>query len=374
MPVQNFPVHEERFFVLFDAGETNSMRPVFEQLEAEGKRFKFLVTGTAATLIKDHEFSGKRLELKDFDISEIIDQTTPRETKLSQAARDKLKERIYPQILIVGTASKLQQQMLRIFPQAEGVAFVDNAYYETKNLSFKTVNKVQQAASKILCPTLRTLDQLVAQDELPKCRTPRTYQVVGKPTVDAWAKKIEQVDQTAVLTKLGFSQDKGPIVTMIGGYGEGYDRINPFFDRCAAKLRREGYQVIMQPHPKIATPLVETVEALAVSDYVVGFNSSVLFDSLLIGKKAIYMALEGLSYNHFAVQCGYAPQATDEEQLFQILQNPWRCRQNVKNELLIPQDSVKAILEVLDEIKASRISPTRWQIAAGKVFHICPCF
>lgn len=374
MTIHNFPAHEERFFVLFDAGETNSMRPVFEQLEAEGKIFKFLVTGTAATLINDREFLGKRLELKDFDISEIIDQTTPRETKLSRAARDKLKEKINPAILIVGTASKLQQQMLRTFTQAEGVAFVDNAYYETKNISFKTVNKVQQAASKILCPTLRTINQLIEQDELPKCRTPRTYQVVGKPTVDAWAKKIEQVDQVSVLTKLGFSPDKGPIVTMIGGYGEGYDRINPFFDLCAAKLRQQGYQVVMQPHPKIAKPLVETVEALAISDYVVGFNSSVLFDSLLIGKKAIYMSPEGLSYNHFAVQCGYAPQVTDEEQLLQILQNPWPGKQNVKEELLIPQDSVKAILEVLEEIKASQTSPTRWQIAAGKVFHICPCF
>lgn len=346
MPLSHRTLDEERLFVLYDAGETNALRPVLEQLEAERKSFKFLVMGTAELLIPKNEFIGKRLELSDFEITEQIDQTTPRETKLSQDSLQKLLSRINPHALIVGTASKIQQQILKIFKHARRIAFVDNFYYDQNNPTFETVNIVQQSAALVLCPSLQTLNQLRAVANLPQSQHSRTYQIVGKPTIEVWAQRIEHLNQETVFRKLGFNRLNGPIVTIVCG---GHGQMQNLLDSCAAFLRQKGYQAILQVHPKISKSNVEIIEALAVSDFVAGFNSSVIFDSLLIGKKAIYIIPEGNSFDHFAIQSGYAKKAANEEGLLTILQNQWTQPTGIKNALQMPDNSVKAIIQAIDE-------------------------
>lgn len=118
---------------------------------------------------------------------------------------------------------------------------------------------------------------------------------------------------------MGFDNTQGPVVTFVGGYGQGYETTNPFFDETVAFLRENGDQVLIQPHPKVAPQLVKTTEALAVSEYVIAFNSSVIYDAAVVGKKGIYFYPDRLTIDHFAIQEGYLLKANSKIQLLDTL-------------------------------------------------------
>lgn len=331
--------------VLYDAGETNSLLFVLQEWEREGRNFRVLVMGTAEKLVPPGMFGTKRLTLQDFGIEKIIDSQTARKVALPNESIELL-DKIVPTTVLSGTASKIQEQILTFFRDSSSTfAFLDNFNYDTNSQFYKTVVKAQAAAKVVLCPSDEVLKTFF-QDTKNESRIPK-YVVVGKPTLDSWEKEISLVKKDEVLRKLNLKHNGGPVVTFVGGYGEGYDVINPLFDECAEKLRAKGYQVIMQPHPKIAPQVVKITEALAVSDYVVGFNSSVIFEAALVGKNAVFMIPKRTSYQHFALKNGYMASVSSYDELLSYIRDR-KAPQNIRHSMAIPRDSVQRIRRAIE--------------------------
>lgn len=341
-------IQTERLCVLYDAGESNALIPLLLKWEKEGKDFRVLVTATAETIVKPESFLGKRLTLKDLGIEENIDNQTPRTQLLSEVSIKRLED-IQPELVLVGTASKIQEQFLKQFSNAATVAFVDNFYYDTNNETFQTVKKVQANARDVFCPSQEVINILNENEEHRSLTHKPTYHVVGKPSLEVWEKEISQVNSNEVMTKLGLSKSKGPIVTFIGGYGYGYDLVNPIIDEFAEKLKQAGYQIIIQPHPKIAHQIVKTTEALAVSDYVVGYNSSVVLDASICGKKTVFFIPKERPYQHFAITKGYLAKVENYEELLAYLKQKNET-QDVRQILNVPVNSTQLISEKIDKL------------------------
>lgn len=315
---QHAAFETDHFFVLYDAGETNALLPVLQKFDREKTDFKILVMGTAEKIIETGMFPAQRLVLEDFGVETVIDNTHwQREQKLDSQAVEKICSQISAKTIIVGTASRVQQQVLK-HHTGKKIAFCDNFDYDVTQLSYNTVKKTQKIAEIVLCPSKNLVCLL---SETLFSEKPKKYKIAGKPSVEQWAKELEAVHKGEVLEKLRFSHTKGPIVTFIGGYGPGYEIINPLFDEATHFLRQNGYQVWIQPHPKVAPQQIKTLEVLAVSDYVVGFNSSVIFDAAIIGKKGIYFFPNSLEFSHFAISKGYLPKADSIAGLLQILKD-----------------------------------------------------
>lgn len=343
----NIPYVVDHFFVLYDAGETNSLIPVMKKFESEGKSFKVLVMGTAETIIKPEMFPQQRLVLKDLDISIIVDNTNwQREQKLNSQDVLKICSQITAQTITVGTVSRVQRQVLKHY-DGEKIAFCDNFDYDVSNESYRTVKKTQNKAQIVLCPS-KNLVRLLS--ECPLSEKPRKYKIVGKPSLEQWAKKLETVNKSAILEKLGFDKTQGPVVTFVGGYGQGYEIINPFFDEAAAFLQENGFQVLIQPHPKVAPQVVETTEALAISEYIIGFNSSIIFDAAVVGKKSIYFYPDSLTFDHFAIRKGYLPKANSKIKLLETIQaSGSNSTIDLYESEQIPHNSTERITKILNK-------------------------
>ena len=301
--------------------------------------------GTAETIVKPDMFKGKRLTLKDFQIDTIIDSTTSRTASLSKEMMNKF-QKLNPKVVLVGTASKIQQQILEQFPASTTVAFVDNLSYDKQQESFSTVRKVQAVAKHVLIPSKHTLT--IFADKAEGHRLKPEYHVVGKPSLEVWKEEIASANCSEILQKLNFKKEQ-PIVTFIGGYGPGYEVINPLFSQCGELLEKEGFQVIQQPHPKIAPQRVKTTEALAVSQYVVGYNSSVILDSAIEGVHALFFIPDDskTQFNHFAIERGLVPRVSSCQELVEYIKAK-RSFNPVGEVMGIPHGSVNNIIECLD--------------------------
>ncbi|MBA3237543.1 MAG: hypothetical protein H0T62_04240 [Parachlamydiaceae bacterium] len=345
--VSTKPYVTDHFFVFYDAGETNALIPVLKKFDTEGMNFKVLVMGTAETIVKPEMFLEQRLVLRDFNIITIVDHTNwQREQKLDLQDVLKICNQITARTITIGTASRVQRQVLKHFNGIR-IAFCDNFDYDVSNESYRTVKKTQEKAQIVLCPSENLVRLLTESSVFDKTRK---YKIAGKPSLDQWAKELENVNKSAILEKLKFDSTQGPVVTFVGGYGQGYEIINPFFNEAAAFLRENGYQVLIQPHPKVAPQAVKTTEALAISEYVIGFNSSVVYDAAVVGKKGIYFYPESLTFDHFAIREGYLPKVHSNIQLFEVIKaSRTQSAIDLYEAEKIPHNSTERIAKILNK-------------------------
>lgn len=336
--------------VLYDAGETTALLPVLKKWESENRDFRVLVMATAEKQVKSDMFIGKRLTLNSLGIKETVDDKTARTTSLGLEALKSLNS-LKPRVVLVGTASRIQEQVLEKFSsESTTIAFVDNFNYDPSHESFATVAKVQKAAQHVLCPSQNVIDLFTKDNPI---EFTQRYKIVGKPSLELWEKEISEVDRKQILQELGLHEGK-PIVTFIGGYGEEYNKVvNSLFAECREKLQENGYQVILQPHPKVAQPKVKTTEALAVSDYVVGYNSSVILDAAIIGKNALYIIPKEVPYHHFAIDKGLISEVSNVDELLAYIRQGKRPS-NVRQALNIPANSTEIVSQFVDQLARCR--------------------
>ena len=165
------PIQTERLFVLYDTGETVNLLPVMADLTKQGKDFKFISVGSSVNSLKPASIGGDtplfeslmshRVTFENLEIPDQIDPTNwPRTKKLSKEGKLKIREGLAPKVVIVGVVSRVQKQFLKQFPQAQKIAFADNADYDTSEKNFQVVHKVCDVANQILCPTAHTSTQL----------------------------------------------------------------------------------------------------------------------------------------------------------------------------------------------------------------------
>lgn len=388
-------IKTDHLFVLFDAGETTALLPVMQKMEQLGKDFRVLVMATAETRISPDMFKAKRLTLADLGVTETIDANTPRTTKLKPESLQKIASKIDAKSVIVGTAARIQRQIFKkAFPHAVSYACPDNFNYDPNHESYLTVRKVAAAAKVVLCPdgdiaTLLQNDPYVAS-KAHKYKS--QYAVVGKASLDTWKEYIKQVLSPEGMTSLfeekkkkiaelkgndpafkklqieieqlehldseirELTKERKRVVTLIGGYGPGYDVVDPLFQTLVDQLKTyPNCKVFYQLHPKVLgdrTPYITTEQALALSSLtqgvVVGYNSSVPFEAALIGIDACYMAPDKApQFNHKAVTKGMVASVKTETELFAYIKKNAQPG-NLREQLKVPPNTTEIILKAIE--------------------------
>lgn len=343
--------------------------PVLKKLETNGQDFLVLVMGTAETIIKPGMFGDRRITLKDLDVSTVVDTTTARTNSLSTEMMNKF-QKIEPTVVLVGTASRIQQDVLEQFSTAVTVAFVDNMSYDPKQEAFKTAEGVQRMAQHVLCPSKNTVSLFLNNQECMKFHP--TYHVVGKPSLEAWENEIRSVEPTTVLKTLNFTSDK-PIVTFIGGYGAGYEVIDPLFKQCMQSLTEQGIQVIFQPHPKMGSSKVKTTEALRISNLVVGYNSSVVLDAGILGIPSLYFIPNDprTTFKNEAIERGLISKVSSCEELIAYITKQHKGH-NLREEMGIPSNSTEIITQLLTDWMESGTKCCKLALHECNMLHLQP--
>ena len=312
----------ERLYVLYDTGEAVPFLSLMVQNIKDGKDFRFIAVGSAVNSLKRENCDNdenllqgilaRRICLNDLGVADNIDpKSWPREKQMSEEGLRAVQEKVFPASVIVGTASRVQEQFLKLFPEAAKLCFVDNPDYDTKGASFKTVQGVQQAADVVMCPLKHTVDLFTREDG-----SKREYKVVGSPTWESWIHRQEEAKgrRQEILKKLGLSSDK-PIVALMDAYDSNpaVDNtyaaiISPLFKTLAAALQAKGFQAVVQPHPKVAPQTVNTPDLLSVSTGVAGYNSSTVFTARMLGIESVYIIPKNDPFSHFSIDKGYIPE------------------------------------------------------------------
>lgn len=393
-------VKTDHLFVLFDVGETTALLPVMQEMERLGKDFRVLVMATAETRVTQDMFKAKRLTLADLGVTETINPSTPRTTKLSEESLRKIASKIETNSVIVGTAARIQRQIFKkSFPHAVSYACPDNFSYDPNHESYQTVKKVAAAAKMVLCPDADIVD-LLQNDPYVKAKAHKyhsTYEVVGKASLDSWNAYIKQVLSSGGIAPLieekkkkiaegdparekleieigqlehldskirELTKERKRVVTLIGGYGPGYDVIDPLFQRLAESLKKElNCEVFYQLHPKVlgelalkfgkqaGIPYITTEQALALNKMtqgiVVGYNSSVPFEAALIGIDACYIIPDNAPpFKHRKVEKGMVPAVKTEQELFEYIKKNIQPG-NLREKLQVPANTTEVILRAV---------------------------
>ena len=303
-----------QLYVTYDTGETVPFIELMAQDLRDRVEFRIIGVGSSDNTLKKApaEILERRISLEALGVPDKIDpKDWPRERAMSEKGLVRIQKAVRCSLVMVGSASKIQAQILSSFPTATKICFVDNFDYNVKDPSFTTVEAVRNCADIVLCPCSHTANLLKKTDG-----STRKYVVVGSPTLESWMKQVKEAEghKEEILKKLCLTADK-PIIAFMDGYdGSGSttykEIISPLFKKLADTLRERGYQVVIQPHPKVSPQIVSTPELLAVSQYVIGYNSSTVFCSLALGKKCLYLIPElpdGKTFSHFSIDKGYAP-------------------------------------------------------------------
>lgn len=324
-------VHKtEILYVMYDSGETVPFLAEMAHQLRQGKDFRFIAEGSSVNSLTVancennpdlfKQLMARRIDAKKVGIVETIDAIKwPREQKISKESKQNIKANIQAKVVLTGSASRFQKQVATHiqnarFEGARKLVFVDNFDYKKQVKSFKTVDYVQKHADIVMCPCKHTCSLFSTAEGKT-----RQFEIVGTPTLQTWIKQIEDAAprKKEILTTLGFVEAKErPIVAFMDAYDSNpaedstYEKtISPLFKELAKGLEEKGYQVVIQPHPKICPQKVTTPELLSVCDFVIGYNSSTIFNSLALGKKAIYLIPElgsDKTFSHFSIDKGYA--------------------------------------------------------------------
>jgi hypothetical protein len=375
-PAAAAAIQTERLFVLYDTGETVSLLPQMADLVKQKKDFKFIAVGSSVNSLKKDTIGGDeplfqevmkhRITVEQLGIPDQIDpKEWPRAKKLSKEGKLKLREGVEPKVVIVGTASRVQKGVLKQFPQAQKVAFVDNFEYDTEDPVFSVVNKVCNAAQHVLCPSDYTRELLKSQ---ATSLEGRVYTVTGKPSLEIWAPQIKdaEIRSHEIYAKLGLDPQGGPVIMLIGGYDtppkKTYENvIHPLYAEAKILLKRRGYQVVIQPHPKLAHQAATTPEIIAISSCLIGYNSSVMFDAQVVAQKEAIYYLAAAPKKHFSIDRGYAdcfdnsPILSGAEDFADFVCQALAARSSkpkldVRQLEQIPEKSIQAIDGILDNL------------------------
>ena len=368
----------ELLYVMYDTGEAVPFLAEMAHQQRLGKDFRFIAEGSSVNSLTVancennpelfKQIMARRIDAKAVGIQETIDATKwSREQKIGKESKQNIKAKVQAKVVLTGSASRLQKQVSGQIVGARKLVFVDNFDYKKQAPSFKTVDYVQKHADVVMCPSAHTCSLF--------SRT-KGIEVVGTPTLQTWIKQIEAAakKKDEILTTLGFVEAKEkPIVAFMDAYDSNPTEdstykniISPLFKELATLLQEKGYQVIIQPHPKISPQKVTTPELLSVCEYVIGYNSSTVFNSLALGKKAIYLIPElgeDKTFGHFSIDKGYAKAILfkDKTQVPSLLAD---LMQALKNEppkdlfLLeqIPHDSIGKIAQLVERELLTNLS------------------
>lgn len=147
------PIDTDLLFVLQDAGETNAVLPVIDELEKEGVDYVILAGGVAESMCLSH---GKKIiSYSQLGFSREVGRTWTRGELFTQSELENIEREIHPKAVCTGVAFQFQGQILKRFREkkVETIAYWDNFNPEGSDLYFQTARHVQQFAERLFVPS-----------------------------------------------------------------------------------------------------------------------------------------------------------------------------------------------------------------------------
>jgi len=357
--VTAFAQKTDVLFIVFDAGETNAFLPVIEHMEKEKEDFHILALATAAELIEKTPFVTKSTLLK-------IDKSWPREKELPAKQIKELVSSFEPHLVISGVASLIQKQFIEGFnSKAKTIAYWDNFSPNGSGDYFTTALKVQKSASYLFTPSKTVADAVEFKE-----RKTETKWVAGHPSLEKWKEKLGRIDKEALRKK--WAQNEF-LITYIGGYGEAYEKAFTLFVECLKGLNQQErkVKVFVQLHPKVKDGVFEagllasyphtilssiskmsTEEAVALADLIVTYNSTVGFQALSLGKKALFVVPEDDHYSNLAIENDLANKIHSSEEFYHFMESSNSSGISSFYERLgIPENSIVHMLDLIHQLK-----------------------
>lgn len=334
-------------FVLCDAGETNAFIPIMQRLQDRGVGFHIVLMGTAVHLVAPGRFPQKVHTLDELTIKDLVDKTWNRQQELSEESLAKIRDYFRPSLILTGTANKVEEQFLKLFPKSRKVAYADKFVYVKGGEELNTAKGVAKAADVVFTSTKLVSATLL--EEIPSLNV----QVMGQPVIEVWQERIRQIklspkEQQRIRKRLNLVHPNDPIVTIAHGYYSDDEEIEKFLEETEEILKSKGYNVNNQVHPKNSTPLVPFEEAAAVSDYIISHDSTAGFLALFMNKKVIFAVPEKMKYSNFAIEMGFGPKVTSPKEIPSALRMmELRPTDNLHEKLGIPHNSIDKLTEAL---------------------------
>lgn len=331
----------ETLFVLHQAGETNDLIPIINALKSKNNIYYVLTLGVAAELAKDKIFSTNVYTLNDLQICSTIDKYSPRTATLSNEQIEKIADSFFVSQVVCGVPTLIEAQIIDAFKRrgVKTLAYWDNLSANGPDAYFATALKVQKSADLILLPSKALSEAEEFADRLPQQKI-----LIGKPSMKEWKKTFESINTKAMRAMLGIKEPSELVITWIGGYGLAHKKAFELFVSCLQNLSAEERpsKLIIQNHPNANKeeldpyfyfpkndPMIlaeekkiSTIEAAAIADVVISYNSTAALQAMLLGKKVIFVVPEGDPYSNIAIDKELAYKVSDADSFSKIFKAP----------------------------------------------------
>lgn len=275
-------------FVLRDAGETNAMMPVMQQLEKEGVGYDILAQGTARQLLAGNHHLTPLPE----DIA-TLSQSNP---GLAAVANQRLMQAAQAKVCVTGMVSEWQKQWAQFFKQAGSRVI---GYYDSFNIdlnpALNTANQFKGCLTDLVTTSRDTAANLWQQGFQNIPITP-----LGKPETPV------TTNSAALAQWLGINPQQ-PTLLFVGDYGPGYAESLITF--CQAVSHLHGLNILLALHPssdgrleqqilsqynpqgsiKLVPKTIETHQLLPLTHTVVAHASNLATEAALQGKPIIFV-------------------------------------------------------------------------------------
>lgn len=320
-------------FYLQDAGETNALMPVIDDLEGRGFAVAILAGGVAEELLAERRV----WTFPDFG-GGPVPKSWARGSEIDAGVLKRLRSEIEPKVVLTGVAFESQGQILDLYRGVPTFAFWDNFNSNGENPYFATARSVASRASTLLLPT----SSIEADFEGEK-------RVVGQPTIEKWRREMQSVEK------------KGPPV-FIGGYGKDYEEAFALFLDCAEAA---GGEFLVLPHPKTDGSFEQsllsenspvrivkdkpTFAAVAEADLVICHQSTVGFQALACGKAVIHIIPEGQVFESLPLKKGLSHKVHSPEEFAAALEAKAPSPETFDAIMGIPSDGVENLSRALIE-------------------------
>lgn len=305
---------------LYDMGETSALNAPIRKLHEQGVKVHVVAMGTASANL--HSFHYRHMSVARWKALKSVTrdhwkrdrQLAPKQLKsvLTQIRRQK------PDIIITGTVSAVQVQLVEeairhsLIAPDRVVAYYDNPSSPIKGSQVEPlVHRLVVNHCHLLVPSQKLADEFEGAV------------AVGNPNVDVMAERIQDVCPSHIRAKLGI-HELAPVITYIGGYGDGSEEALQLFARALRKIEKDEdrrqielarrTRAIVLVHPKqqgiereklpetrhlrgaginnfiLPMSQLSTAEALATASLTLSFRSTLTSSALLAGIPSHFMS------------------------------------------------------------------------------------
>jgi CDP-Glycerol:Poly(glycerophosphate) glycerophosphotransferase len=316
-------------FVLYDAGETQALKPLFTILDKCHVKYRILAFGTAWQMMHKH---AKTLKNYSPILREHIQATTsenwPREKPLPQYDITEIVDSLSTGFIVTGMVSMIQLQIAKELYQRHAHIF---SYYD----SFSPISK-----KSIAYPFLKISQEVFVstkalEENINSFNEKAKAHVVGQPSIDHWIEEYESVSEKSLYKRLHISSNQFTIL-YAGGYGDDYEEGFRLFVQSISQLDK--ITILLSLHPKIDGKVEKKILSeencgfvkivdktfptnilVKIADLVVTQRSTVGVQALFVHKPVVYLDIPHSTYTNFAIEGKWVAQVFTKKDFLHIL-------------------------------------------------------